>query len=163
MGGTAMAGDFLGGLGGLMKGLSGFMPQDDPAVKMMNSQTEVSDLKNQETELFAQIGRQAVERQGLNGFGELGERLKLVQVNLAAAEAKLKAVQQEQEAAQRAEDEAAEKSTCPQCGVQNADGVKFCQECGAKLAVEKVFCSNCGAENAPGTKFCGSCGTKIGQ
>jgi len=158
-----MAGDFLGGLGGLMKGLSGFMPQDDPAVKMMNSQTEVSELKNQETELYAQIGKLAVEQQGVGNFGELGERLKLVQVNLAGAESKLKAVQQEQEAAQRAQDEAAEKSTCPECGVQNADGVKFCQECGAKLAVEKVFCSNCGAENTPGTKFCGSCGTKIGE
>jgi len=160
---TVMAGDFLGGLGGLMKGLSGFMPQDDPAVKMMNNQTEVNDFKKQETEIFAQIGKQVVEQQGTVSFGELGERLKLVQINLAAAEAKLKAAQQEQEAAQQAENEAAEQSTCPECGLQNADGVKFCQECGAKLAVAKVFCSNCGAENAPGTKFCGSCGTKIGE
>lgn len=156
-----MASDFLGGLGGLVKGLSGFMPQDDPAVKMLNSQTEVSDLKKQEMEIYAQIGEMAVKQQGVESFGETGNRLKLIQVNLAAAETKLKAAQQEQEAAQRAQTEEAEKLTCPECGVQNADGVKFCQECGAKLSVAKAFCSNCGTENAPGTKFCGSCGTKI--
>ena len=157
-----MASDFLGGLGGLMKGLSGLMPQDDPAVKMMNNQTEVNDLKGQQTDIFAQIGKMAVEQQGVGSFGEIGERLKLVQINLAAAESKLNAAKQEQEAVERAEDEAEEKSTCPECGAHNTEDVNFCQECGAKLGVaKKVFCSGCGAENAPGTKFCGSCGAKI--
>ena len=43
-----MANDLFGGLSGLMKGLSGFMPQDDPNVMMMNAQNEVSDLMTQE-------------------------------------------------------------------------------------------------------------------
>ena len=30
-----MANDLFGNLGGLMRGLSGFMPQDDPGVKLM--------------------------------------------------------------------------------------------------------------------------------
>lgn len=158
-----MAGDFLGGLGGLVKGLSGFMPQDDPDVKMMNAQTEVSDLKNQETEVLAQIGKMAITAQGITQFGELGDKLKLIQSNLALAEGKLTSVQQEKEAAEKAETEEDEKLTCPSCGVRNEDGVKFCQECGAKLGSSKVICPKCSAENAAGIRFCGGCGTKIGE
>ena len=51
---------------------------------------------------------------------------------------------------------------CPACNAENAQGAKFCTECGGKIAVEKAFCSNCGAE-VPGTaKFCTECGTKRG-
>lgn len=159
-----MANDFLSGLGGLVKGLSGFMPQDDPAVQMLNSQTQVNDLKKQEADIYAEIGKAAVEKQGLASFGELGERLRLVQTNLASAEGQLKTAQREQEEASRAQAEEEAKNTCPECGLRNADGVKFCQDCGTKLgAPSKVFCGNCGAENAPGTRFCGACGTKIGE
>ena len=34
--------------GGLMKGLSGFMPQDDPDVKIMNAQNDLNDLLKEE-------------------------------------------------------------------------------------------------------------------
>jgi class 3 adenylate cyclase/tetratricopeptide (TPR) repeat protein len=44
---------------------------------------------------------------------------------------------------------------CARCQAQNREGVKFCEECGAPLA---VTCQSCGAELAPGKKFCGSCG-----
>ncbi len=66
-----MANDFLSGLGGLVKGLSGFMPQDDPAVQMLNSQTQVNDLKKQEADIYAEIGKAAVEKQGLASFASL--------------------------------------------------------------------------------------------
>ena len=57
-----MANDFLGGLGGLMKGLSGLMPQDDPNVKILNAQAELNDLQKKETDLYAEIGKAALER-----------------------------------------------------------------------------------------------------
>ena len=44
---------------------------------------------------------------------------------------------------------------CAKCQSQNREGVKFCEECGAPLA---IACQSCGAELAPGKKFCGSCG-----
>jgi class 3 adenylate cyclase/tetratricopeptide (TPR) repeat protein len=44
---------------------------------------------------------------------------------------------------------------CAKCQSQNREGVKFCEECGAPLA---ITCQGCGAELAPGKKFCGSCG-----
>lgn len=47
---------------------------------------------------------------------------------------------------------------CPKCKYENRAGVKFCEECGAKLP---VICPNCGAELSAGTKFCGECGTRI--
>lgn len=50
---------------------------------------------------------------------------------------------------------------CPNCGMDCAQGAKFCSNCGAPLN-QKSFCSNCGAEMAPGAKFCANCGTKRG-
>ncbi len=55
---------------------------------------------------------------------------------------------------------------CPSCGTANNPGVKFCQNCGAKLeapppAPAGVTCPACGTANAPGTKFCGGCGAKL--
>lgn len=157
-----MANDFLKGLGGLMKGFSGLMPQDDPDVKIMNTQTEVNDLKEQESAVYMEIGKLAYEKNP-GAFPEQSNSLKLIQSNLTAAEAKLLSLQQAKTAADQAAKEAAEHSCCPNCGTQNTEGVKFCKECGAKLgAPQKVFCTNCGRQNEPGTKFCSDCGQRLG-
>ncbi len=44
---------------------------------------------------------------------------------------------------------------CPQCQSENREGVKFCEDCGARMDVE---CPNCKAKVPPGKKFCGDCG-----
>lgn len=49
---------------------------------------------------------------------------------------------------------------CPNCGAQVAQGLKFCGECGSPMNKSSV-CPNCGFENEPGMKFCGECGTKL--
>jgi class 3 adenylate cyclase/tetratricopeptide (TPR) repeat protein len=48
--------------------------------------------------------------------------------------------------------------TCSQCQAQNPDDARFCEECGARLA---LACPQCGAEINPGKKFCRSCGTAL--
>jgi hypothetical protein len=48
---------------------------------------------------------------------------------------------------------------CPQCGHENAAEMKFCGECGTRLA---VLCGECGARNGPTQKFCGECGARLG-
>ena len=156
-----MANDLFGGLSGLMKGLSGFMPQDDPNVMMMNAQNEVSDLKTQEEAVYVEIGRLAYV-QNPNAFPEQKNKLQLIQANLSAAEQKLNTKQQEIKAAEQAKKEADARSSCQSCGANNPDGVKFCQECGAKLGQTKAFCTDCGQENPPGTRFCGNCGSQLG-
>lgn len=70
---------------------------------------------------------------------------------------------------------------CPTCGKVEADGMKFCSECGTKLeapahvveevsaveeapAVEEVsglVCPSCGNKEADGVRFCSECGTKL--
>jgi len=51
---------------------------------------------------------------------------------------------------------------CPQCGAKNAQTVRFCNNCGSPMkAPAAAKCPGCGAENPPGTKFCGECGTKL--
>jgi class 3 adenylate cyclase/tetratricopeptide (TPR) repeat protein len=48
---------------------------------------------------------------------------------------------------------------CPRCQFENRDGIKFCEECGAKMELK---CPNCGAEVPLGRKFCGECGHDLG-
>jgi class 3 adenylate cyclase/tetratricopeptide (TPR) repeat protein/ribosomal protein L40E len=48
---------------------------------------------------------------------------------------------------------------CSQCQAENPAGMKFCGQCGSKLA---AVCGQCGTENPPGFKFCGECGSVLG-
>lgn len=145
-----------GALGGLVSGLakSGLASQDDPGVKLINAQSEVSELKKKEEEILVEIGRQAFE-QNPNAWPQ-ADKLRLIRTNLAAAEQSFQQLQQEQEAAQQAKEAADAVGRCPSCGHRNPEGVKFCQECGGKLGA--AFCTGCGAQLAPGTRFCGECG-----
>ena len=151
----------IGGLGGIVKGIASFMPQDDPGAQLLKLQGEVSDLKTQETGLYTEIGRMAVEKYGLEDFGEASDRMKLIQANLAAAEAKLKEAKGEAEAREKAEKEALAGRTCVQCGHENPEGTKFCQQCGAKLGAVNIPCPSCGTENPAGVKFCQQCGGRM--
>ncbi len=47
---------------------------------------------------------------------------------------------------------------CPNCGKPNQAGIKFCNDCGAKMEAAKVPCVKCGAELREGAKFCSECG-----
>jgi len=162
-----MADNPLGGLGNLMGGglgktLSGLMPEGSEK-DMLKASSEVSELKAQEKELLAEIGKAAYE-QNPDAWPHQSEKIKLIRMNLAEAEKSLNEVEQQQaqeEAAQAATDAA---TTCPSCGVKNPEGVKFCQECGTKLHFQgPKVCVSCGAKLEPGTRFCGECGTAQGD
>ena len=148
----------LGNLGGIVKGLSSFMPQDDPAVKMMNAQTQVSDLKKQEADIYVEIGKKAVAQYGLDAFPEYADKLRLIQSNLQAATSELNSQKAEHEAREKAAADAAAAARCPSCGYDNPEGTRFCQECGTKMGAQN--CVSCGAALQPGTRFCGECGAK---
>jgi class 3 adenylate cyclase/tetratricopeptide (TPR) repeat protein len=45
---------------------------------------------------------------------------------------------------------------CPRCQSENREGIRFCEECGSRLA---LTCASCGAEVLPDKRFCGACGT----
>ena len=47
---------------------------------------------------------------------------------------------------------------CPQCAHDNGAELKFCGECGTRLA---LLCAECGARNSPKQKFCGECGARL--
>jgi len=48
---------------------------------------------------------------------------------------------------------------CASCGVENPEGMKFCEECGTTLV---RVCPSCGQQVRPTAKFCGACGTTLG-
>src|SRR6266446_3819937 len=47
---------------------------------------------------------------------------------------------------------------CPQCGHDNKEKAKFCNECGSRL---EVICAACATTNPPGSKFCSGCGSPL--
>jgi predicted amidophosphoribosyltransferase len=50
------------------------------------------------------------------------------------------------------------QTLCPKCGKPAGEG-KFCNNCGAPLALTK--CPQCGVSINAGARFCGECGAKI--
>jgi DNA repair exonuclease SbcCD ATPase subunit len=150
----------LGGLGGILGGLAKtVLPKDTPEGKLIAAQSELGDLRKQESEILLEIGRQAYE-QNPSAWPQQ-PKLALIQQNIAAAEATLNQAKQAQEQANAEKAAEDAKGKCPSCGHKNPDGVKFCQECGSKLGeAAKTFCTTCGEELATGTRFCGACGAR---
>ena len=54
----------------------------------------------------------------------------------------------------------AQMIVCPTCSKPNAQGTKFCGDCGGKMEVAMVPCVKCGAQLREGAKFCNECGSK---
>ncbi len=150
-----MGNNLFGGLGGIMKGLSGLMPQDDPDAKLFQAQTEIADFEEQANKIYAEIGKSAYEKNP--SAWPQGDRLRLVLTNLDAAKAKHDALVQEKQAAEQAN----AAGVCPSCGHKNPEQMKFCGECGMKLGAAR--CVSCGTELEPGTRFCGECGARQGE
>ena len=48
---------------------------------------------------------------------------------------------------------------CPRCRHDNPASLKFCGECGTRLA---AICASCQTANAPSQKYCGECGAPLG-
>src|SRR5437667_7505330 len=51
---------------------------------------------------------------------------------------------------------------CPRCHHADADGARFCGECGASLLLDAP-CASCGQANPAGQKFCNGCGQRPGE
>lgn len=160
-------------LDGLVKGISGFLPQDDPDVKILNTQTELRELSQKEEKIFARLGRAVYNTDGGESYPEIKMELEILFNNRHAVEERLQAARDEKilrekaEAEERARREAEERAhNCPNCGTYNPEGTNFCQGCGTRLVTpaqapaSKRFCPNCGAEVATGYRFCSDCGTK---
>ena len=50
------------------------------------------------------------------------------------------------------------QTLCPRCNKPAGEG-KFCNNCGASLAINK--CPRCGAPNSDASRFCGECGERL--
>jgi uncharacterized membrane protein YvbJ len=47
---------------------------------------------------------------------------------------------------------------CPDCGFENSQDAKFCNQCGNK---REAVCPSCGKPNPPGSKFYNECGHNL--
>ncbi len=62
------------------------------SVKLSQLQSELNDLKRDETSIYAEIGKTAVSERGTSPFGENGEKLVSIQEKIAAKDAEIAAV-----------------------------------------------------------------------
>ena len=151
-------------LTGIAKGLSGFMPQDDPDVKIFNAQTAMKEVAEKMEKVYTRLGRQVYESGGSEAYPEVKAELDLLTLNRQETERRLQEARDEKTARERATEEEQEAIlACPACGATNPEGTKFCQECGTKLSAptSKRFCTDCGTEIPNDSRFCGSCGAKV--
>ncbi len=163
--------DFFGMLSKSLKplmDLTGQKPDENTIPLFLKG--EVDDLLASKTKALASIGEAMIAMVGRGNLDagvlavlkplcatveEIDLKLKAKVAELEKAEADALAARKKKEAADAAR-------TCPQCGTMNAEGISFCQECGARLGQPKPGkCPSCGMDNPPGTRFCGECGTKI--
>ena len=156
-------GNDLFGLGGLVKGLSAFMPKDNPDTKLFQLQTEINDMEDKEKELYAEIGKRVFPDVRDNPeFRDLIEEISFIKKKLGEAKVELEEVEATISDQKRIEDELLESRTCPNCSYLNPEGVKFCQECGEKLGEsKKLKCPSCGTAYTAGARFCGECGSGL--
>lgn len=148
-------------LRGIVKGLSDFIPQDIPDVKIFNAETKIKEEAEKEEQIYARLGRQVYESGGSDAYPDIKAELDLLVAKRLEAEHQLEEARNEKIARERAEAESA-ANDCPGCGAHNPEGTNFCQECGTKItAAPKRFCPTCGGEIPEGGNFCGSCGSKI--
>ena len=55
----------------------------------------------------------------------------------------------------------AEKSKCPNCGLEYGPADKFCPHCGKRVSKEPIICPDCGKSNSYDAVFCANCGKKL--
>ena len=51
---------------------------------------------------------------------------------------------------------------CARCRYANAEGSRFCGECGVSL-IREATCAGCGHANPADQKFCNGCGNRLGE
>jgi hypothetical protein len=159
--------DLMGGLGGFIKGLKPLMEatgaKEDEGLQNFLVQTDISELKEKKKELLAKIGLAMVNDSTVRArFAAECEEIDRIDKQLGVKQEEAQKAQKALEEKERAEQAARKARTCPSCGFENAEGTKFCSECGGKLGMPSAaFCTQCGTKNEPGTKFCTECGSKL--
>ena len=113
-------GDFLGDL---KKGINKSVEDLNKSVKTLEIQSKISNLKKEADAVYAEIGKRAVEENGLEKYGELGDKLRVLLADIRAEEEKLPADTAD----------AKKIKICPGCSAENPVDARFCSCCGEML------------------------------
>lgn len=102
-------------------------------VKIAQLQSELNELKKEETNIYAKIGQTAVLDCGAESFGDDGEKLLAVQKKIAEKDEEISALKIGETNAEAKAADAPAKKVCPKCGAECGDDIKFCPMCGLRL------------------------------
>ncbi|MCL1803810.1 MAG: zinc ribbon domain-containing protein [Eubacteriaceae bacterium] len=133
---------------------SNFSSKETPDGGWVKSRIELAELKRQEKELLIEIGRLSYEDNPAKWAQS--KSLRQVKQKISLIEDDLQRVRTARKEAKKPEGAA-----CSTCGAYNAEGTKYCKECGSNLlAKASKFCIKCGEALVPNASFCASCGSK---
>lgn len=145
----------------IFKGISDLLKQSESDINLFTHSAEFAELKKRCRDLYAEIGRQAMNLNP-DGWGSSGEELKKIRERIEALE---KEYSQSRDNWKQYCDEfkkAFVPNACPKCGHINAIDAKFCSQCGVSLDADSTpVCPNCGYEYDEDMAFCPKCGTKL--
>ncbi len=149
-------------LGGIIKGIAGAMPQDDPDVKIFNAQTKVTDLQKKLAKEYETVGKEVMDSEAAANYPQYASSIAAIKQDISNAQIQIDTLKREKEEAERMQAEEEDRFTCKSCGHINPEGTNFCQECGSRLQAQaEPVCPACGKVNRPGVRFCGECGSKL--
>ena len=157
--------------GSLIKGIQPIMdaagiPKDE-SFSLITQQSELKELREKIDSLYGKAGRMLYEQhqKGLLNTPEYESVIREIdELNqeLQLSESNLNNLRDALEEKENEKNRAIAVRTCRNCGFENAEGRKFCQECGTKLEqFTSVVCPACGVQNDDGVKFCGNCGKML--
>ncbi|MBE6038374.1 MAG: zinc ribbon domain-containing protein [Anaerofustis stercorihominis] len=184
-----MAKDFFEGLSELGKGIGKkisegvekvaekaeeIIAKDEFDAKIKSVEKELNVLLREEAVVYEKIGRLAVEQNGTEVFGEVGEELAALKEKQRELNIQLEATLLAKEEAKVLEDanelDGYGFEVCLACGAKLKENAKFCSACGQRVQpldfdfdVEKPQTKNCpvcGDEDPIDAVFCSECGHK---
>lgn len=97
-------------------------------MRISQLQSDISSLEKKQNDIYAAIGRMAVEVDGAEKFGDVGANLAELQEEAAVKKAELNELKPPVEASTESGG-----GFCPSCGTKYTAGTKFCGSCGGKL------------------------------
>ena len=91
-------------------------------------QSEISQLEKKQNDIYAAIGRIAIESEGVEMYGDVGTGLAGLQEDIDGKRAELNEIKPPAEGSTDGMD-----GFCKKCGTKYTAGTTFCSSCGAKL------------------------------
>ncbi len=137
-------------LGHTAKGMYEQFPFHDDEKKIQIKNEKIKQLKQQENEVYAEMGRLTYRRNGAKNFPLQKTKLEKLYHVRRTLECEVDGLSTKQKP---------NETICECCGSGNTQDMLYCCHCGKTLA--EPVCPSCGKRNPTQSCYCGYCGNSL--